>query len=86
MYVGKHNYNESVDLLYWNGHFALIKCFSRLFYDISKHKGTLFWCRRCLGHFKSEDVFERHKQLCTRENYYSIVHVLPDPDTTIKFK
>ena len=44
-----------------------------------------FYCKRCLGHFKLESAFERHQQLCTREDYISTLHILPEPDTKIKF-
>ena len=53
--------------------------------DITKHKGRYFWCKRCFGRFQAEDTLARHKQLCTRENFISNVHILPEPGTSLKF-
>jgi hypothetical protein len=41
---------------------------SRLFSDITKHNGQLNMCLRCLGHFTTPEILNRHKQLCTRED------------------
>lgn len=86
MYVSRSDFPRSVDLLYWNGHYAWIKNFGALFADLTKHNGRLFWCRRCLGHFRSENEQIRHAQLCTRSDFTSILHVLPSPDTIVKFR
>ena len=31
--------------------------------------------------FSSKDVFSRHKELCTRDDFVSVLHVLPTPDS-----
>ena len=81
------DYNSPIhiDLLYFKEHYAWIKDFSRLFADLNKHNGQAFYCKRCLGHFRLESAFERHQQLCTREDYISTLHILPEPESTIKF-
>ena len=53
--------------------------------DITKHKGRYFWCKRCFGRFQAENTLARHKQLCTRKNFISNVHILPEPGTSLKF-
>ena len=85
IYCSRHVSEKKVDLLYWDGHFAWIKDFSRLMGDISKHKGHYFWCNRCFGRFQAEDTLDRHRPLCTRENFISNVHILPEPGTSFKF-
>ena len=85
MYISRHNTPIHIDLLYFNQHYAWIKNFRRLFSDVTTYDGHTFFCKRCLGHFKHESAYERHQQLCTRENYISTLHILPEPDSTIKF-
>ena len=37
----------------------------------------MHFCLRCLGHFSSEEVLARRKELCTRDDFISVLHVLP---------
>ena len=85
LYCNRPMSETEVDLLYWNGHFAWIKDFSRLISDITKHNGRYFWCKKCFGRFQAKDTLVRHRQLCTRENFISNVHILPKPGTSLKF-
>ena len=85
IYCSLHVSETEIDLLYWNGHYAWIKDFSRLMRDITKHKGRYYWCKRCFGRFQAENTLDRHRQLCTRENFISNVHILPEPGTSLKF-
>ena len=41
-YCSRHVSETEVDLLYWDGEFALIKDFFRLMGDITKHKSRYF--------------------------------------------
>ena len=85
LYCSRHVSETEIDLLYWVGHFAWIKDFSRLMRDITNHGHRYFWCKRCFGHFQEENTLARQKQLCTRENFISNVHILPEPGSSIKF-
>ena len=85
MYISRHNSPIQIDLLYFKQHYAWIKDFSRLFKDVTTHNEHTFFCKRCLGHFTREETLERHQQLCTREEYISTLHILPEPESTIKF-
>ena len=85
LYCSRHVSETEIDLLYLDGHFAWIKDFSRLMNDITKHDYRYFWCKRCFGHFKEEETLARDKQLCTRENFISNVHILPESASSIKF-
>ena len=60
----------------------------RLFSDITKHGHEHQICLRCLGHFQTEKTFACHKKLCTRDDFISVLHVLPTPgskQSQIKF-
>ena len=73
------NYERVANLLYWKEHYAPIASIPRLFKDITKHKEQQNICLRCLGHFYTEKSFARHKELCTRDDFMSVLHVLPAP-------
>ena len=45
-----------------------------------------FFCRRCLGHFKTAEVLHRHQQLCTRGDFLSVIHTMPEPGAVHEFK
>jgi hypothetical protein len=86
MFTGSRKYTDTIDLFYWEGHYAWISSFERLFNDLYKRNGRLFWCRRCLMYFTNEERFQRHSQLCSRPDYCSIMHTLPPPGSTLKFR
>ena len=50
-----------------------------MFFDITKHKEPKNNCLRCLGHFKTTEILSRHQQLCTGDDYMSVLYVLPMP-------
>ena len=79
MVISRKNYERVANLLYWKKHYAAITSIPRLFKDITKHKQQLHFCLRCLGHFSSEEVLSRHMKLCTRDDFMSVLHVLPMP-------
>ena len=39
-----------------------------------------------LDAIQTEERLQRHQRLCTREDYISTLHIMPDPGTKIKFK
>ena len=77
--ISRKNYSRVANLIYWNGHYAPIVIISRLFSDITKHKQLKHICLRCLGHFTTSNILARHQQLCTRDDFMSVLHVLPVP-------
>ena len=77
--ISRKSHERVVNLLYWKKHYAPITSIPRLFADITKHNPQKHFCLRCLGHFTSEEVLARHKQLCTRDDFMSVLHVLPVP-------
>jgi len=89
LFISEKHHPRTANLLYWNEHYAPIAIISRLFGDLSKTEHQQLICIRCLGHFKLQTAFERHQQLCTREDFMSVVHVLPAPGSgfdEIKFR
>ena len=53
--------------------------------DITKHDYRYFWCKRCFGRFQADETLVRHKQLCMHENFFSNVHILQEPGTSLTF-
>ncbi len=67
--LSKFNYEREVDLLLIHNdkkqHYCLINNLSRLVSaQISKKEKKKWICRRCLNSFGSEDLLEKHKELC----------------------
>ena len=86
MFVSKRTMPREIDLLYYDNHYVWIKNFSRLFHDITKKDHQYLFCKRCLSHFLKEEHLTRHQQLCTREDWCSVQHILPSPGSSIEFK
>jgi hypothetical protein len=79
--VSRKNHPREANLFYWNEHYAPINNMSRLLCDITKLRHQLNLCLRCFGHFGSPETLTRHKQMCTREDFMSVVHILPNSDS-----
>ena len=77
--ISRKKHERMANLLYWKQHYAPITRILRLFLDITKHNPQKHFCLQCLGQFSSEEVFARHKKLCTRDDFMSVLHVLPTP-------
>ncbi len=86
VYISKKQYPLSIDLLYWDGHYAWIKDFQSLFSDVSKHKCQKFFCHNCLGHFVSEQALNNHHRNCQMAGFISTIYTMPQPDAILKFK
>ena len=74
--ISRKNYQRVANLLYWKKHSAPITSILRLFSEITKHGNQKHFCFRCIKQFLSEEVFARHKELCTREDFMSVLLVL----------
>ena len=89
LFISRKHYPRTANLLYWDEHYSPITDIGRLFKDITTHKEPTNMCLRCFGHFKTPETLGKHQRLCTREDFMSVVHVLPAPDTEqahIKFR
>ena len=47
------------------GHYAWNTNYSAFMADVKTAKGKLLhWCKKCSGHFQSENVYDLHKRYC----------------------
>ena len=77
--ISRNNYERVANLLYLKNYYAPIANISRLFSDLTISKRKQQICLHCLGHFRTEESYARDKQLCTREEFMSVLYVLPVP-------
>ena len=63
LHVSKKIHPKSIDLFYWDEHYAYISSFSSFMADLVK-KHSIHWCRACLKHFASEGILNTHKLKC----------------------
>ena len=84
MNISRYKNVCKIDLLYFHKHYAWIKNYSGLCKDLTNHNKRLLYCKRSFEHFTLESAFERNQQLCTREDFISTLHMLPEPESTIK--
>ena len=84
MYVSKKEFNKSIDLLYWDEHYAWIKNFSFFMGDKGK-KHTQYWCKGCLGHFWRLKTLETHKLWCRGMDGAGQIFITPEPWWKVKF-
>ena len=85
-YISKKTYPEEVDLLYWNGHFAWIKNFSRFMSDLTKGKRKLYFCKNCFCHSQTQKALDNHQLNCTRPEFPTQISAMPEPGTRLSFK
>ena len=86
IYVSKKQFPKRIDLLYWKEHFAWIKDFPALFFDVSKYEHKKFFCHNCLGHFVSQNALDNHNRNCQMAGFMSTIYTMPHEGTILKFK
>ena len=68
VYVSKKNYDDTMNLLMIHegdkSHYVYVKDFNRLMFNDNKHGEKKWFCMRCLQHFSSKIVLEKHKSDC----------------------
>ena len=68
VYVSKKEYDDCLNVLMIHegdkSHCVYINDFNRLMFNINKHGGKKWFCVRCLQHFSSEIILEKHKGNC----------------------
>ena len=85
LYVSKKKHPQTIDLLFWDEHYAWIKSFPALMSDLVK-KHTLHWCRACLGHFDNARSLETHKHYCEGVDDCGQIFVLPEEFRKVRFQ
>ena len=72
VYVSKKKYGDCMNLVINHeddeSHDVYVKDFNRLMFNASKHKDKKWFCMRCLQHFSSEIILEKHKDDCVVVN------------------
>ena len=68
VYVSKKKYGDCMNLLMIHednkSHYVYVKDFNRLMFNVNKYKEKKWFCMRCLQHFSSKIVLEKHKSDC----------------------
>ena len=69
VYVSKKKYDDFMNLLMIHegnkSHYVYVSLdFNSLMFNASKHKDKKWFCMRCLQHFSSEIILEKHKDDC----------------------
>ena len=69
----------------WKNHYSVIKDMSRLVSaQISEGKRRKYICNRCLNAFNSDELLEKHLELCSDNDYQR--HEYPELGSTTKFE
>ena len=76
MLISRNIYKREANLLYWKENYAPSTNIPRFVSDITKHDHEHQIFLRCLCHFRTDESFARHKELCIREDLMSVLHVL----------
>lgn len=80
------HYNWSAEVLYWQGHFALITNFDLFLGNIRAMRTKSWFCQKCVQHFMSEDALKLQHLFCNWPNFSNIIDTLPPPGTTDMYK
>jgi len=79
--------NKHVDLLYTeneaSSHYVLIKDFNKLNCKINKHNKTQHFCRWCIKHFTSEEILDKHIDICKKNGAQAVE--MPKTNTKVCF-
>ena len=81
---------KTIDLFYYeedgNGHYSLIKNFSRLVRSqiTSRTNEPIHICKRCFSHFTSEELLDKHTKYCY--NNKTAFVKMPKPGSYLHFK
>ena len=68
VHVSNKKYDDCMNLLMIReddkSHYVYVKDFNRLMFNVNKHGEKKWFCMRCLQHFSSEIILEKHKDDC----------------------
>ena len=89
IYISKENYQDQMNLLLItegeNKHYVLIKDFSKLMYNKTKHHHRKHFCMYCLQCFSSEDILTKHTENCIIINGKQAVNMPNKGDNILKY-
>ena len=84
LYVSTKKHTQTIDLLYWEEHFAWIKNFSALIWEVSK-KNTVHGCRASMGHFDNPNSLTTYDLYCRGIDDTGQIFVLPEKWRKVPF-
>jgi hypothetical protein len=77
--------SDPINLFLWKNHYSVTKDLSRLVTaQISEGKRRKYICNRCLNAFGSDNLLEKHLELCSDNDYQR--HEYPEPGSITKFE
>ena len=77
--------SDQINLFLWKNHYSVIKDLSRLVSaQISEGKRRKYIRNRCLNAFGSDELLEKHLELCSDNDYQR--HEYPEPGSITKFE
>jgi hypothetical protein len=85
LYISREDPDTAIDLLFWDGHYAWIKSFTRFLGDQNPHGHECFYCKRCFGRFTVQTALDKHKKFCTAIDSCQQVYTMPKEGTKLKF-
>ena len=85
LYVSKKDFVDEVDLLYWPGHYVLIRNFNGFMGNNQTGYHTRYFCKNCFGHHNKKITLEKHQLYCRSPLASNQVYILPEEGSTMKF-
>ena len=85
LYVSKKNFVDEVDLLYWPGHYVLIRNFNGFMGNNKKGEKTLYYCKNCFGHHNKKRTLQKHQLYCRSPLASNQVYILPVEGSPMKY-
>lgn len=71
LHIAKQRNTRHVNLLLKKDglhHYCFIKKLNGLLYNLTKHKGRMYFCRHCLQRFSFQSGLENHVECCKEHN------------------
>ena len=85
LYISRVNPDAAYDILFWDGHYAWIKSFSRFLAEQNANQHLCLYCKRCFGRFTSQEALDRHKRFCTAVDCCKQIYTMPKEGTKLRF-
>ena len=85
LYISNLDSDAAIDLLFWNGHFAWIKSFTRFLGDQNTNGHIRYFCKRCFGRLTTHDALKNHQEFCTAVDGFRQIYTMPEENTKLKF-
>ena len=86
IWISEKNYDKVIDLLLWSDHYYWIKNFEGFMFDISNNSNKKHFCRKCLGHFSSQEILLKHQRYCEWLADAGQVIVMPPEGSELYFR